>query len=224
MYNLLCVQDSQATNQLLSTVLKDYVVHYATTAMEADALLLSNAYSLVILDIGLPDGSGLDIFTRHENKLANTPVIFLSAKTDIESKSCAFSLGAEDFIEKPFNPLELSIRIKARLNKIHKKENSNKQIQVGSVACNIPNQCIEFKNTKIKLTFIELRIFQLLATNPNTVFTRTSIIQKIWGDKVYITDRTVDVHISNLRKKISASDVLIEGVVGSGYRLLTAHN
>jgi two-component system response regulator TctD len=122
MYKILCVEDEADVQAVIKATLRAHRLVFAKTVKEAEMLINRDRFSLVIIDIGLPDGSGLELLATLGERLSSTPVIFLTGKTDFASKASAFSLGAEDFIIKPFDPRELKIRVDAKL-----KRNSESQ-------------------------------------------------------------------------------------------------
>lgn len=218
---LLCVEDTPDTRLILKATLGAYPLQFASTMKEAVECLNSEQYSLVLMDIELPDGNGLEIFASFAEKLKGVPFIFLTGRLDYAAKAAAFSLGAEDFVVKPFDPRDLKLRVEAKLRKVQSAAPGAQDIRVGDLQCLLEEQKLVKQSTgeTIELTGREFRMFYLLAKNPNKVFTRAEILERIWGESVSVTDRAVDVHISNLRKKLSGSSVTVEAIVGSGYRL-----
>jgi two-component system alkaline phosphatase synthesis response regulator PhoP len=221
MHKILCVDDSPETLVLLDAVLKDYQLTFAHCVAEAIEALRHNQFSLALLDIELPDGSGFDIVANQPELLNETSTIFLTVKSDFASKAGAFSLGADDFIIKPFDPKDLKLRVDARIRRVIQRQQDLTVLRVGPVVCNLDEQRL-FKGSgqeTIDLTSREVRIFSLFARTPNKIFSREEILDRVWGYSVSVTDRAVDVHVSNLRKKLGGSGVSIEAVVGAGYRL-----
>ncbi|MGE0632551.1 MAG: response regulator transcription factor [Pseudobdellovibrionaceae bacterium] len=222
MSKILCVEDAADTIMVLEATLASHQLAIAQSLSEAQTLLAKENYSLLILDIELPDGNGLEFMASYANEVQGLPVIFLTGKNDFTSKASAFSLGAEDFIVKPFDPRELRLRVDAKLKKYESAQDANSVIKVGPLVCNIEEQRV-FANRgqkAIDLTSIEFRIFHLLAKAQNKIFTRAEILDKVWGKSISVTDRSVDVHVSNLRRKLTGSGVNIEAVIGTGYRIL----
>jgi DNA-binding response OmpR family regulator len=222
MHRILCVEDSPEVRLILEATLRDHQVTFASTAREATAILSRDRFDLVLMDIELPDGNGLELMATWADQLRHTPVIFLTGKKDFASKVSAFSLGAEDFVLKPFDPQELKLRVDSKLRKASRDGEEKTLLRIGPVICNLAEQRL-FKNNghdTIDLTTLEFRVFHLLAQTPNKIFSRTEILERAWGESVSVTNRAVDVHISNLRKKLIGSGVGIEAVIGAGYRIL----
>lgn len=168
----------------------------------------------------MPDGSGLEILAHLQEHSQSIPVICLTGRKDLASKASAFSLGAEDFIEKPFNPLELKMRVNARIRKYSEKKNFSQELEIGELRLSSAEQTVLTKSGKnISLTTHEFKILNMFANAPKRIFTRDEIIHRVWRDSVSVNDRAVDVHISNVRRKISGSKVFIKAVIGRGYKL-----
>lgn len=222
MDKILCVEDAEDTLVLLQAILANYQLIFARTLKQAEKCLSSDNYSLLLVDVDLPDGSGLDFMGEHSEVVQDTPVIFLTGKTDYSTKVSAFSLGADDFIQKPFDPKELRLRVDSKVKKNHSLKSDKASLRVGPVTLNVPEQRVYSANSEshpVDLTSLEFRIFHLLARTQNKIFSRTEILDRIWGNSFAVTDRAVDVHISNLRKKLQGTKVNIEAIVGSGYRI-----
>jgi DNA-binding response OmpR family regulator len=204
--------------------LKDYSLQVCSTLAKARELIATEKYKMVIIDIELPDGSGHELMPLLNNEYNHTSVLFLTSHSGYHEKQAAFSLGAFDYIQKPFDPRELKLRIEAQMKRMTSYETEKNVIKIGDLTCNIDEQKIYSNSMPVKsmdLTGIEFKIFKLLTKTPETNFSRESILSKIWGDSVSITARTVDVHISNLRRKLSNTDVSIQHKHGHGYCVST---
>ncbi|MDR0645987.1 MAG: response regulator transcription factor [Elusimicrobiota bacterium] len=174
---------------------------------------------LFILDIMLPDIDGLAICRRIRStpKLSQIPIIFLSAKSEEIDKVLGLELGADDYMTKPFSLKELAARIKARLRKT---EESGK-IPAGrqnELMLNDESFEVFADGKKIPLTLTEFKILQLLYSKPEKVFSRDKILDHVWGEEKEVFDRTIDVHIKNLREKIGKYGKNIKNVRSIGYR------
>ena len=208
---ILLVEDNLDIVSNLTTLLSNnnYLVEYATTIKEA-LKKLNKTYSLVILDISLPDGLGTDLFLEIK-KNHQIPSIFLTAK-DLESDIVnGFNLGIDDYITKPF----LSCELLARINKIL---NVNKLIKVSNITIDTNKMLVLKDNQEINLTSLEYQLLLLLFTNLNKVITRDKIIDKIFdltGNDVY--DNTITVYIKRIREKLDTD--IIKTVKGVGYRV-----
>ncbi len=224
MYKTLLIDDSPEIALAVESALSPIGITVDTAVSVAEGLQKANAthYDLLIIDIMLPDGDGFDLYLKARNfhGYEKTPVIFLTAKEDVGSKVSAFSLGADDYIVKPFNLLELRARVECRLKKHQERSTEGDQVAAGSLILEVSSQRLRIlgRNDNISLTPREFKILLLLVRNPDRIFTREHILDKIWGQDVYVTDRTVDAHICYLRKKLEQFSTYIESVPGEGYR------
>jgi two-component system phosphate regulon response regulator PhoB/two-component system alkaline phosphatase synthesis response regulator PhoP len=192
------------------------------------SFLLNNKVDLLILDIMLPDASGLDILKtlRKDCRFENIPIILLSARSAEFDKVLGLELGADDYIAKPFSLRELAARAKAALrrNTPHIAENSvpkidDKNKNEGAVL-KIDRESFEVyaENKKVELTMSEFKLLELLSSKENKVFTRDEILNYLWGAEKDVTDRTIDFHIKNLRKKLGRLGNRIKNVRSIGYK------
>ncbi len=176
---------------------------------------------LVILDLMLPDIDGLEIckYLKRQDKLAEVPIIMLTAKSEETDKLLGLELGADDYVTKPFSPKELVARVKAVLRRKTPKTET-KKIEIANILV-IDNQKFEVfvENKKIELTPTEFKILQLLASKIGWVYNREQILDYLWGQEKVVLDRTVDVHIKNLRTKLGKAGKFIKNIRGVGYKL-----
>lgn len=129
MFKILCVEDSSDTIAILATTLEEHQVIFGKSVAEAQRFLQEDRFDLLLLDVDLPDGNGLEILATIQNKIHDMGVICLTGKQDFGSKVSAFSLGADDFVQKPFNPLELKLRVDGKLRKINKAKDAQETIR-----------------------------------------------------------------------------------------------
>ena len=223
---ILVVEDSPEIRILIESSLEDYRPFFCATLKDATQAMSRQNFQLIILDIGLPDGDGLRFLAELAGKpeTRSIPVMILSARTDTANKVMAFSIGAEDFITKPFDPIELKARVAAKLRKFEKDASRSEIIKVGDLELDLLKQKVQLA-TKIgsellDLTTLEFRLLTFFAKSPDRVLARDTLLNSVWGYDVNITDRTVDTHIAHLRKKIAHSKCKIETVIGSGYRFV----
>lgn len=223
MQKILCVDDAPDVLLMMEQIFQGYDYSLASSLRQASGLVDRTKYSVILLDVELPDGNGFDFLTTSVGRLNGSQIIFLTGRNDIASKASAFSLGADDYVVKPFDPTELKFRVDAKLRKAASAATQQSLLRVGGLICNLQDQtvCKTDSGAPLDLTFIEFKIFRLLATTPNKIFARSEILDRVWGHAVSVTDRVVDVHISNLRKKIMECGVTIEAVIGTGYRILS---
>ncbi|OJE39263.1 DNA-binding response regulator [Bacillus tropicus] len=229
--NILLVDDETAILQLLTTILEKEGFSHITTATSAEralSLTQQNDYDLIILDIMLPGQSGFDICPIIRQK-TDCPIFFLTAKTSDLDKISGFSHGADDYITKPFNPLEVVARMKAQLRrhmkqvmpheqKAHSSSFGRFEIDQHSAELTVNGRIVE----------CSAQLFQLLlffCENPNYVFSKEEIYEKVWGAPAYNgDDNTVMVHIRKLREKIEqdpSKPEYIKTVRGLGYKFIT---
>ena len=221
MDRILCLEDSEDTILILTSALENYSIVFARTVSEALDFIRQEVFALFLIDIELSDGSGFEFVSELSPTMKDCPLLFLTGKQDFASKASAFSLGADDYITKPFDPRELKLRVDARLKRRIHTESEKDQWIVGDLICCPQEQrlCKKGEMKSIPLTSLEFRIFCMLSKEVHRIFTRDEILTRAWTDSVAVTDRTVDVHVSHLRRKISGSSVQIETVIGTGYRI-----
>jgi two-component system alkaline phosphatase synthesis response regulator PhoP len=173
---------------------------------------------LVLLDIMMPKMDGVEACRqiRAMPELANTFVVFLTARAEEYSEIAAFDVGADDYILKPIKPRALMSRISALFRRESKKKNTSSQIKIGDLLIDRTSYTIKLKGREISLPKKEFELLFFLAQNPNKVFSRDDLLQNIWGSDVYVLARTVDVHIRKVREKIG--DDYITTVKGVGYK------
>jgi len=190
---------------------------------EADGLfryLGRETPALLLLDLMLPETDGLEVCRqiRRSERLAGIPVIMLTAKGDESDKVVGLELGADDYVTKPFSVKELVARIHAVLRRPAGGE-AVRKIALGPLAVDLDKFEVTVEGEKVELTATEFKILQLLASKPGRVFTRDQILDHLWGDEKAVIDRTVDVHIRNLREKLGPAASLIKNIRGVGYKV-----
>lgn len=178
---------------------------------------------LIILDLMLPDHDGLDVCKnlKKSDTYSDIPVIMVTAKTDEFDVVLGLELGADDYVPKPFSPRELMARVKAVLRRGKTpKGPSSKQVSLGDLVTIDPAKYeVRVQGEKIQLTSTEFMILKMLAEKPGWVYSREKILDLLWGDEKDVFDRTVDVHIKNLRDKMGPAGQLIKNVRGVGYKI-----
>ncbi len=178
---------------------------------------------LVLLDIMLPGIDGLDIcrILKNKNKTSNLPVIMLTAKGTEADIVVGLEVGADDYIVKPFSPRELTARVKSLIRRANPKELEENIIKVGPISINTERYEVKVDSENIELTTTEFKILEVLAEGRGRVYTRDQLIKKkrLWGDDKLIYDRTIDVHIKNLREKLGDTGNMIKTIRSIGYKL-----
>ena len=176
---------------------------------------------LIILDLMLPDMDGLEIckYLKREEEFAPIPIIMLTAKGEETDRILGLELGADDYVTKPFSPRELVARVKAVLRRKDIKENSGK-IEFGeSIVINIEKHEVAVEGKKIELTLTEFKILRCLISKKGWVFSREQLLDYLWGEEKAVLDRTIDVHIKNLREKLGKTGKFIKNIRGVGYKI-----
>jgi len=221
---ILVLDDEPDILEMIATALKKNGFTPATFEYINDfwKYLQHHTPALIVLDLMLNDGDGLDIAKQLKSKdqFANIPIIMLTVLNDIADKIVGLEIGADDYMTKPFSPRELIARIKAILRRtdppISQKDNI---IIVDEIQINIKKFEVTIRNQKIDLTPTEFRILQALAQRKGWVLTRDQLLDFLWGNDKIVIDRTIDVHIKNLRDKLGDKASLIKNVRGVGYKL-----
>jgi len=194
---------------------------YTEIAHSAEEALIKSpgSFDLLLLDVMMGQISGFRFADMLRKDLSvNVPIIFLTAKDTENDVLTGFSLGADDYIAKPFSINELSARVKAVLKRSHKDRIKSQAIlKFGDIELDTTRKRLIIKNKNIDLTRKEYEIMKLLLENPATVFSREDILEKVWGNDVIVTDRTVDVNITRLRTKLGSFSQCLKNKTGYGY-------
>ncbi|GAK36188.1 MAG: response regulator transcription factor [Bacteroides graminisolvens] len=221
-YRILVVDDEEDLCEILKFNLENegYLVDTANSAEEALKLDIG-AYSLLLLDVMMGEISGFKManMIKKNKKTAHIPIIFITAKDTENDTVTGFNLGADDYISKPFSLREVIARIKAVLRRTATIETEQvpERIIHESLVLDITKKKVSIEDKEISLTKKEFEILFLLLQNKGRVFSREDILGKIWSDEVYVLDRTIDVNITRLRKKIGIYGKKIVTRLGYGY-------
>lgn len=217
---VLVVDDEEPILELLKYNLEKqgYEVKTATNGQIALEVAKKFHPDLVLLDIMMPKMDGVEAcrHLRAMPELANTFIVFLTARAEEYSEIAAFDVGADDYILKPIKPRALMSRISALFRRESKKTTTSAQITIGDLVIDRTSYTVKVKGKEINLPKKEFELLYFLAQNPNKVFNRDDLLQNIWGSDVYVLARTVDVHIRKVREKIG--DDYITTVKGVGYK------
>ena len=228
--NILVVADEQEIADLVEMYLVSagYQVVKASNAQDGLDILNKEDIHLCLLDIMMPGMNGLEM-CKKIRETNNIPIIMLSAKSTDLDKILGLGTGADDYVVKPFNPLELTARVKSQLRRYTQlNPNSNvhetvkNEISIRGLTINKDNHKVTVYDEEVKLTPIEFDILYLLASNPDKVFSTDEIFEKVWNEKVYEANNTVMVHIRRLRGKMKEDerqDKIITTVWGVGYKI-----
>ena len=223
---VLVVEDDVDINGLLCNILlkKGYKVRGAYSGSEAIMCIEKFNYDLVLLDLMLPGIGGEEIITEIR-KVKIMPIIVISAKTSQEEKINVLGIGADDFITKPFDINEVLARVEAQLRRYRQfsvNENKSSKLIHKNIVMDTESRQVHFNNEEIQLTLREFDILELLMSNPNKVFTRANLFESVWSNEFLGDDNTVNVHVSNLRSKLSKVDKDTEydkTIWGIGFKL-----
>lgn len=221
--NILVVEDEPAIQELLALNIKQagYNALRSLSAEHAQQLLRETLPDLILLDWMLPGMSGIEYARRlkSDNLTKSIPIIMLTARGDEYDKVRGLEVGADDYVTKPFSPRELNARIKAVLRR-RAPQMTDDPIEIAGLALDPTTHRVTGNNVNIPLGPTEFRLLHFFMSNAERVHSRTQLLDKVWGDRVFVEDRTVDVHIRRLRNALMASNHqdFIQTVRGSGYR------
>ena len=198
-----------------------YDVVSAPSLSEGRNHLNSGSFSLILLDLMLPDGSGLDLCReiKSDKEKVSTPIIILTAKDDEVDKVVGFELGADDYVTKPFSVRELILRIKAVLKRGERKqENLEVQRQFGELLIDVDSHEVFVNDQSITLTALEFKLLRQLVDRRGRVQSRDQLLSDVWGYSADVTTRTVDTHIKRLREKLGSMGKYVQTIRGVGYK------
>lgn len=189
---------------------------------EANEKLKSKKFDLILLDLMLPDGSGLDLCKKikSNSETEATPIIILTAKDDEVDKVVGFELGADDYVTKPFSVRELILRIKAILKRSDTKTKEVVEVerQFGDLKIDVDSHEVHVDSKLIELTALEFRLLKELVDKRGRVQSRDQLLSEVWGYNAEVTTRTVDTHIKRLREKLGSMGKYVQTIRGVGYK------
>jgi two-component system phosphate regulon response regulator PhoB len=221
--NILIVEDEAAIQELIAVNLEGagHLALRAADSEQALAIIRASLPDLVLLDWMLPGQSGLTVARqlRGDARTRGIPIIMLTAKSAEQDKILGLEAGADDYITKPFSPRELLARIKAVMRR-RAPQMTEDLVEVGGLRLDPVAHRVSGNGLTLDLGPTEFRLLHFFMTHTERVHTRTQLLDQVWGDHVFVEERTVDVHIRRLRQALEASghDTLIETVRGTGYR------
>jgi two-component system alkaline phosphatase synthesis response regulator PhoP len=197
-----------------------FQVNSALNGEAGMAAALRELPDIIIIDLMLPGVDGLEVcrFLRADSRTAHIPIIMLTAKSAESDRILGLELGADDYVTKPFSPRELTARIKAVLRRTALPQEPSQVIRRGQLTVDLTRREVHCGDKNIVLTATEFRLLQFLAHHPGRVFSRSQLIDGALGQDVSVLDRTIDVHITGLRRKLGDCGEWIETVRGFGYR------
>ena len=189
---------------------------------EANEKLKSKKFDLILLDLMLPDGSGLDLCKKikSNSETETTPIIILTAKDDEVDKVVGFELGADDYVTKPFSVRELILRVKAILKRSDTKTKEVVEVerQFGDLKIDVDSHEVHVDSQLVELTALEFRLLKELVDKRGRVQSRDQLLSEVWGYNAEVTTRTVDTHIKRLREKLGSMGKYVQTIRGVGYK------
>jgi len=223
MASVLVVDDEPDIREVIRFALEGagFRVYEAGHADEACKLLGTESPDLLLLDWMLPGRSGLELAQQLKQSAATraTPIIMVSAKGEEEDRLKGLDTGADDYITKPFSPRELVARVKAVLRRV-KPAGPGDRIEISGLCIDNVSHRVSADGKRINIAPTEYRLLHFFMTHADRAFSRTQLLDQVWGDQVYVEERTVDVHVRRLRKALEATkhDYMLQTVRGMGYR------
>jgi DNA-binding response OmpR family regulator len=219
---ILLVDDEPAIRESLAFALRRDGFEVEEAASLREARSLAGTADLVILDLVLPDGNGLE-FLRSLRAHSDVPVIVLTSRDEETDRVVGLEIGADDYVLKPFSPREVAARVRAVLRRATKAaQPEDKPIRAGSLSLDASTRKAAIGDRELALSRTEFNLLALFLRNPGRVFERSQILDAVWGSDVVVGDRTVDVHVKALRRKIEEAGGdprVLETVRGVGYRV-----
>ncbi len=229
---ILIVDDDKNICEILEFNLKNegFAVTCAHSAEQALGIISQNSFSLILLDVMMGEMSGYKMSEKLRNENINTPIIFITAKDTENDMLTGFSVGGDDYISKPFSIKEIIARIRAVLkrtvytddNKVESSKTQSSKLQFASLTIDLQDKTLYIDGEEVALTKTEFEILALLAENTERIYSRPQIMDYVWGDTL-VSERTVDVHITRLRKKMGDYHTFITNRSGYGYKFNTSN-
>lgn len=221
MISVLVIEDDKTINSLLCSIISKsgYAADSAENGLDGLNKALSGDYNIILMDLMLPLKTGEEVL-KELRKSKSTPVIIISAKSEVYSRIELFKIGADDYITKPFDIDEVMLRIQAVLRRTEAQTAS--LLTFRDIKLDTCSKRVYVKENEITCTATEYAILEIMLKNPKTIFSKRRLYESVLGDTYMSDDNTMNVHISNLRKKIAkfTSEEYIETVYGMGYRLV----
>jgi DNA-binding response OmpR family regulator len=220
MFKILLIEDTEESKNLVCHALgSGFSVNWVNSLQKAHQAIHQDLYHLILLDVGLPDGDGFNFFSQIRHDFKMTPVIFLTARNQVNDRVLGISLGAEDYIVKPFDPAEFKARVEMRIKKTLEMEEKAQNIKKDDLEIHLTEQKVFINKVDIEATPIEFKLLVHLIKNEGHVFARDDLIKQIWGTQTHITARSIDTHVYSLRKKLGPYSDWVKSIYGQGYSL-----
>jgi two-component system, OmpR family, alkaline phosphatase synthesis response regulator PhoP len=221
MEKILVIEDNKDYQYLIQSALgSEYRVICADSGKQGIELAKEQKPDLILLDITLGEVDGFEVchLLKGQKETASTPVIFLSSRNDSHSKVMGFDLGADDYIEKPFEAEELKARIKVRIRQSHARREGISTYEIQGLKIDFLGHRVFIDEKEIAFSALEFKLLSYFVRNPDRVLSRERILNNVWGVDTFVTDRVVDSHIRSIRKKLGVYKDHIESIYGEGYR------
>jgi DNA-binding response OmpR family regulator len=221
MEKILVIEDNKDYQFLVQNALSsEYRVVCADTGKMGVDLAREHKPDLILLDISLGEVDGFEVchLLKGQKETANTPVIFLSSRNDAHSKVMGFDLGADDYVEKPFDVEELKARIKVRIRQNNARRESVSTYEIQGLRIDFLGHRVFLEEKEVPFSALEFKLLSYFVRNPDRVLSRERILNSVWGVDTFVTDRVVDSHIRSIRKKLGSYKDHIESIYGEGYR------
>ncbi len=219
---VLIVEDESAIAELIAVNLRHngFDPLWAADGAAARREIESGVPDLILLDWMLPGENGLELARRwrRDERTKKIPILMLTARGDEPDKIAGLDAGADDYITKPFSTQEMLARIRAVLRR-RAPEPTAERLDIGELALDTATHRVSWQGSALKVGPTEFKLLAFLMQHPERVHSRAQLLDKVWGDHVYIEERTVDVHVKRLRESLGAAAVMVETVRGAGYRL-----
>ncbi len=220
-HTILIVDDEQDNRDLLEQILGDkYKLLMAADGEEGLRIARSMMPELILLDITMPklDGIAVCEALRSHEGTREIPVIMLTAVSDIDCRIKSFTLGADDFVPKPFRPKELLARVESKMRRVEERLGKSELLEVGNLVVDLKKLDASISGRSLHLSVLEFNLLRCLVQNKDRVMSRERILEAVWRDAA-VSDRTVDTHIVSLRKKLEGFDHTLATIYGAGYVL-----
>jgi two-component system, OmpR family, phosphate regulon response regulator PhoB len=222
---VLIVDDEAAIREMIAVALQmaGYRCLEASNAQSAHAIVVDHQPDIILLDWMMPDVSGIELARRlkRETAYADIPIIMLTARSEEDNKIQGLEAGADDYITKPFSPRELIARLKAVLRRTA-TAGIDEPIEIEGLRLDPSSHRVSSGDTELEFGPTEFRLLQFFMTHPERAYTRSQLLDHVWGGNVYVEERTVDVHIRRLRLALGTQhEHLVQTVRGTGYRFST---
>ncbi|MGH1366448.1 MAG: response regulator transcription factor [Calditrichia bacterium] len=222
---ILLIEDEVSLSDAITTYLveSNYICESVTTVADAEEKVDLYEYDVILVDISLPDGNGLDIIELLKKARSNSGIVIISAKNSIDDKIIGLNLGADDYITKPFHMAELNARIKSVIRR--RQFEGHAKVEFNEININLDTSDVYVGEEKIDLTGKEYKLLLYFIANRNRVVTKEAIAEHLWGDHIEMVDSFdfIYTHIKNMRKKVltKCKEDYLHTIYGMGYKLLS---